>query len=390
MATWVRRGFRPPRRGSYPPSSTQMPVPRRALLPLSLLFALLPLSYAFPPPRSPLASARLVVDTPFAPAPPANFRTARSLAERCAVVPGCDASGLSDLRMSASAQPNGGGLAWLADNIGNDAKALFVVDLRQEPHALLSTETPVNHSSHHLPNEPCGPGTGCAAGLTWDAENNWLSSGLSRMAALRFEEHLIKRLSEARVGREFEVKVKHGGAAALVASKVQTEYSFLSSLDRSSASAQRPVGYLRLPVPDHSRPPAQTLDLLADLHRRLQGTGTWLHFHCRAGKGRTTMFSALWDMLSHNVTLEGAAKRVGAWEPGYDLLEVKNGHGADRTRAYEERRAFLGAWDRFARVWRGGYGGSWTEWSKEAKAVGKLRGNRKPKTSATSQAPAGG
>ena len=73
---------------------------------------------------------------------------------------------------------------------------------------------------------------------------------------------------------------------------------------------QAGVRYVRLMVTDHLRPTDAEVDRFITTARNLPEDG-WVHFHCHAGRGRTTMFLVLWDIL-HNadrVSLVDITKR---------------------------------------------------------------------------------
>ena len=69
--------------------------------------------------------------------------------------------------------------------------------------------------------------------------------------------------------------------------RVQTEEELVTSAG---------LGYFRLTVPDHRSPQKDEVDRFVAFVRDLP-PGTWLHFHCRAGIGRTTTFMALYAMM---------------------------------------------------------------------------------------------
>lgn len=146
---------------------------------------------------------------------------------------------------------------------------LVVVDLRQESHGLL----------HGAPVEWMGP-------------HNQANRGLRPEAAAADE---ARRLLE--VGGQSE--------AALCASAG--------------------VEYVRLPVTDHLTPDAATVERLLALARDLEDQGAWVHFHCKAGRGRTTTFMALWEMLHTNPSGLDATRVLEHQRDlgGIDLLATK-------------------------------------------------------------------
>ncbi len=64
------------------------------------------------------------------------------------------------------------------------------------------------------------------------------------------------------------------------------------------ACRERGVGYLRLNLLDHAFPGDQNIDRFISFANTLPND-TWLHFHCKAGKGRTTLLMALYDMMKN-------------------------------------------------------------------------------------------
>lgn len=198
--------------------------------------------------------------------------------------------------------------------------------------------------------------------------------------ALEFERNLVEELNgtfaKGRDGNILPIRKKKKKARlGIVAEEI---FTLEEAVSRFTGNGGPPLAYLRLPVADHSRPSAETASLFVSFYRKLvneTNTGNsaafpWLHFHCRAGKGRTTTFMAMLDLLSHGGSLERTARRVGAWNPGYNLISYRKDPDPNRERAYVERRAFLEVWAGFAEdVQLNGFRGDWTEWNGEAKVA---------------------
>ena len=55
--------------------------------------------------------------------------------------------------------------------------------------------------------------------------------------------------------------------------------------------------YLRIAVTDVTRPEDSDVDEFITFLRSIKGKDCWLHFHCLAGKGRTTTFMAMYEMI---------------------------------------------------------------------------------------------
>lgn len=122
--------------------------------------------------------------------------------------------------------------------------------------------------------------------------------------------------------------------------------------------------YIRLPVTDHNRPSDQVVDEFIQIIGCLS-SDEWLHFHCRAGKGRTTTFLTLLDMMmnAQQVSLEDILARqqlIG----GADLNSSGSKEG-ELKRAAEERLDFLKEFYVYCRQ-APDFEISWSEWVKHS------------------------
>lgn len=146
---------------------------------------------------------------------------------------------------------------------------LVVIDLRQESHGLLHGE-PVEWMGHH----------------------NQANRGKSPDAVSAAEE---RRLHE------------------------------VGAVSEAAVCAAAGVEYLRLPVTDHLAPDDATLRRFVALATKLECEGAWVHFHCKAGKGRTTTFMALWELLRTKPEALDAKRVLERQRDlgGADLLKVK-------------------------------------------------------------------
>lgn len=162
---------------------------------------------------------------------------------------------------------------------------LVVMDLRQEPHGLLELQEPLNGE------------TEIAVG--WFAERDWLDVGKGQPSILLHENHRLDKASKTTSLTVYKVLTKsktEDGIATVTPYPVkptgtyQTESDFVTKLPN--------VSYFRLPTTDHCRPRDHEVDQFVALDASFDPT-TWLHFHCRAGDGRTTTFMAMHDII-HN------------------------------------------------------------------------------------------
>jgi hypothetical protein len=80
--------------------------------------------------------------------------------------------------------------------------------------------------------------------------------------------------------------------------------------------------YTRFYVTDRTQPDTETVEAFLDFVESLP-KDAWLHFHCRAGRGRTTTFMAMYDMIRNpDIPVEAIIERqylIG----GADLTAMK-------------------------------------------------------------------
>lgn len=85
--------------------------------------------------------------------------------------------------------------------------------------------------------------------------------------------------------------------------------------------------YVRFNVDDHDVPDEKELNKIINFIKT-HNHSTWLHVHCHGGKGRTTLFLAIYDVLmNRNLTYEEIIDRQSR-NNNYDLLN-KGQHRVD-------------------------------------------------------------
>jgi hypothetical protein len=178
-----------------------------------------------------------------------------------------------------------------------------IVDLRQEPHGFLNGDA-----------------------VSWYREHNWGDIGKSTEKILSNEKQLIDRL-----GRQFWALVYHDRLFPV-------PYRVKTARSEQELTQLMRIGYLRFPLTDHRRPTDSDVDAFIQLMLKLPAN-IWLHFHCSAGKGRTTTFLAMQDMMlnAHEDSLETIVKRQKDLG-GIDLFHVSQDSQNEWKRPYIETR----------------------------------------------------
>jgi len=272
------------------------------------------------------------IDLKLANALPRNFRTTDDpLKASKGETP--TTTGLSDLRASGSGEFTPEGLKLV---LARTRGPVTVFDLRQETHMFVND----------LP-------------VSWYASRDWANVGRSQ-SAIQADE--AARVQSLKLGSEIDIRpgevVKKGNAGAATLQRVTVK----------SAGTERDVvggagaSYVRITVTDHARPLNDEVDRFVLAVRALPENG-WAHFHCEAGRGRTTTFMVLYDMLrnANRVSLEDIVRRQKILGYDYDVLQPSK-PGDWRAPYTEDRAAFVRAFYDYARANPNGGPQLWSEW----------------------------
>jgi hypothetical protein len=244
-------------------------------------------------------------------------------------------NGLADLHASGSGE-------FTADNLklvlARTRGAVTVFDLRQETHIFING----------LP-------------FSWFATNDWANVGRSQ-ATIEADESA--RVQSLKPGSEIAVHpgeaVKKAGANSAKPQGVTVERA---NTERDIVEAGG-AHYVRLTVTDHARPLDDEVDRFVLAVRALSPDG-WAHFHCEAGRGRTTTFMVLYDMLRNaaHLSLEEIVRRQKLLGYDYDVLRPAE-PGNWKAPYTDDRIAFVRAFYDYARANLNGQPKLWSEWLK--------------------------
>jgi protein-tyrosine phosphatase len=254
------------------------------------------------------------VDVKLAKSLPRNFRTTDDhlKANSGQKIPAN--TGLAELRASGGGEFTADGFKLL---LGRTRGPATVFDLRQETHIFLNG----------LP-------------VSWFATNDWGNVGRTYNEIQADEAARVKSL---KAGSKIVVHpgaaIKKPGITSSPPENVTVEHA---STERDIVAANN-AAYVRLTVTDHARPLNEEVDRFILAVRTLPENG-WAYFHCEAGRGRTTTFMVLYDMLrnANCVSLEDIVRRQQLL--GYDYDVLRPADSGDWKAPYtEDRIAFVRA-----------------------------------------------
>lgn len=227
-------------------------------------------------------------------------------------------TGLAELNASGSQQFTPGNINLVKDAIGKDKK-ISVVDLRQESHGF------INHLA-----------------VSWKLpDSNKANKGLTRDQVIKEEKKLLKSI---KLNEPVKIKKK-----TVIPVKVQSEKQLVKDAG---------MDYIRVTVTDTERPEDDMVDYFVKKVRKLP-EDTWLHFHCKAGMGRTTTFMAMYDMMknSKKVSLEDIMERQELLG-GVKLLKPVGGKESES----QKRSDFLRQFYQYTKENNDNFKTSWSQW----------------------------
>ena len=166
--------------------------------------------------------------------------------------------GLHLLNASGSAQFSIEGLKKIQETIPSNHITIF--DLRQESHGFVN-----------------------GIAVSWRSEHNWANIGKTMDEVLIDEKG---RLSMA-LEQGYLLITDDDEITPLEVWEIETEEQIAQSAG---------FNYIRLLAVDHWRPTDDIVDQFIDIIKSLP-EDEWIHFHCAAGKGRTTTFISMLDMM---------------------------------------------------------------------------------------------
>lgn len=248
-------------------------------------------------------------------------------------------TGIKRLHASASSEPSEQGWQRVADYIharsGYQPGQVLVLDLRQESHGYLNGKA-----------------------ITLCDKHNWLNVGKTTDEAIKSERAWLQDLSEK----------EHIDNIITANQFQQNDFANGKSITVKSLTSEKDLikrwqfSYLRLAVSDHRAPLDAVVDQFVSRIDALPDD-VWLHIHCRGGKGRTTSFLAMYDMLKNadKVSFDEIIQRQASIPPYYDLSCVNRGD-PNLMPWYQQRLQFLREFYHYAQSRLSGQPIAWSEW----------------------------
>jgi hypothetical protein len=203
-------------------------------------------------------------------------------------------AGLADLHLSASGQYTIYELEFALKSILNNPlnvgiKTIYIIDLRQEYHGFING----------LP-------------FSYFAPHNAINASENKNLILAKEKQLIYDLNNSDIPVELlevQKKTKEGeidiaNSISLMPRNLQTEEEIVKELNDSFIKQYGVnILYQRFYVLDHHKPDDEEVDSFLKFAKKINPSYIWLHFHCKGGIGRTTIFSIMYDILHNANTL---------------------------------------------------------------------------------------
>jgi len=279
--------------------------------------------------------AVLILNTPNDEALPRNFRTCNDPFKEKSMI---SREGLDSLLMSGSAQFSELGFNLVLKKIKYEKGPLIVVDLRQESHGFLN-----------------------GIAISWFTTGNAINRNKSSSQIKMDEQKLLEALKSQ---KEAKITKVLSFTKQDVIDKVSISTEPVRSVSDEEAIVKKQKAlYFRIYVADHQAPSDAQVDEFLAFVKQLK-PNTWLHFHCEAGKGRTTTFMSMYDMMHNakNVSLDEIVKRQEALHPaGYNVLKLKSPDKFDY--AYNKARGeFLREFYNYAKENADNFQTSWTSY----------------------------
>lgn len=269
---------------------------------------------------------------------PVHFRTTRDSLHFSNLSTEPSTIGLEVLQASGSGQFSEKGLQATLKKLKHPS-TISIVDLRQESHGFIN-----------------------GIAVSWFVPKNWGNIGKTLTQIDQQEHNLLQAILKDKTA-SISIVLQMSPEDYILKKDVQNVTLDNIATEKELANSTR-IGYIRIPVTDHLRPSNVDVDQFIEFVRKLP-KGTWLHFHCSDGGGRTTTLMAMYDMM-HN------AKKVGLddilnrqWLLGGIQLESLPNIGDWKYDLEADRAVFLKRFYEYCQMHGDGFKTSWSDYVKK-------------------------
>lgn len=274
------------------------------------------------------SSALLVIDASDLAKPPRNFRTTSDnlVANHFSKI------GLNKLHIMGSAQFSEKELHYVIQNTRHPA---IIIDLRQEAHGFIN-----------------------GTAISWYGRYNWDNVDKDEQKISTLEKQLLQNLQKQSTVIAYQIKHKKFGR---IKQTQPLQFKIHNVQDEQNLLKTYSINYYRIYVTDHKRPNDQQVDNFIHIVKTLP-MHQWMYIHCRGGKGRTTIFMAMKDMMENakQVSFADIVHRQFALG-GQDLYKIpaKN----EQTHDFAiERLQFLEKFYQYCKNNQNDFATNWSEW----------------------------
>lgn len=209
-------------------------------------------------PVNALDDVHLILDSNNSTSLPKNFRTTTDLTKAAALT-SLNITGLDTLNISGSGQFTEFNLPLLIDSIPNDFSTT-IIDLREESHGFINGNA-----------------------ISFANSKNNANAGLSLSEVINKEK---EDLASIKLNTTLNL---YNYNESVTPKMIKNEEDLVKELNLS---------YLRIPVTDGNLPKEDMVNYFINFVENLP-ENTHLHFHCKAGVGRTTTFMIMYDILKN-------------------------------------------------------------------------------------------
>lgn len=244
--------------------------------------------------------------------------------------------GLDKLDASGSAQYSVHEFKQMAAELKKLAHGpIYIFDLRQETHGFINGNA-----------------------VSWYGKRDWGNVGKSHKAAIKDEKERLQAVKGKLV--QLSPLDKDKKAADLQLVKVE------SAMTEAELVRSAGMHYVRITATDHVWPAAENIDAFIKLYHKLP-QNAWLHFHCEAGKGRTTTYMSMYDMMRNpEVPLKDILYRQHMIGGNYVGYRPKAGEGGWKAPYYNEKADNIAVFYKYVQAnHKNGYKVLWSQWLKE-------------------------